>query len=372
MRHTCPMTNPRVERGSLFAAALCLAGLTLAATVARAEPDPIGQSLSQGMAHFVSGLDADQRDEALYDFDDDERFDLRLAPLWLEGLRIDQMSEAQWTELDALLGEVLSPVGLDKMNTIRSLEREVAELEGGFFGFVMSRMRDARRYFLVVFGEPSVDEPWGMRFDGHHLSLNWTSVPGAPLSATPLFFGAQPRVVPEGLERAGLRVLAGEEELAIAFLNGLSEDERRAAQLPWDEGSSIRRPMSISGDVDLVVPAATGLDRSVLDPASRARLDALVDVHLSNFAPAIAARYRAQLLESPEPLTIVYAAVGDSTTEPLASGRALYYRIQGGGFLIEFDDTAEAADHIHVVLRDPASDFGRDVLVEHLRKQHSR
>ena len=70
---------------------------------------------------------------------------------------------------------------------------------------------------------------------------------------------------------------------------------------------------------------------------------------------------------TPGPVTIVYASA-----DPLESGRALYYRIQGGGFLIEFDDTSEAADHIHVVLRNPAHYFGRDALARHLAKHHTR
>jgi hypothetical protein len=323
------------------------------------------------MADFVGGLDDDQRDEALYDFDDDERFDLRLAPLGLEGLRINQMRDAQWAQLEELLGSVLSPQGLEKMNTIRSLEREVSETEGGFFGFLMDRIRDPKRYFLAIFGTASTDAAWGMRFDGHHVSLNWTAIPGAPLSVTPLFLGGQPRVVPDEFERAGLRVLAEEEEQAVTFLNGLSEAERQSAQLPWKEGSAIRRPMSISGEVELELPEPSGLSRSTLEGASLARLDGLIEVHLSNFAPPIAARLRTQIFENGKPITVVYAAAGDSTTEPVQSGRALYYRIQGGGFLIEFDDTAEAADHIHVVLRNPANDFGRDVLAEHLLEHHS-
>lgn len=249
-----------------------------------------------------------------------------------------------------------------KMNTIRSLEREVLETESGLFRFFVGRMRDARRYFLAVFGTPAADAPWGMRFDGHHLSLNWTAIPGGPLSATPLFLGGQPRVVPPELERAGLRVLEDEEELAVLFFRGLSDEQRAMARIPLIEGSAIRRPMSIAGEVELELAAPAGLSRASLDPASRERFDALVEVHLANFAASIADRYRAQILAGPGGASILFAAAGDQAV----AGRALYYRIQAGGFLIEFDDTAEAADHIHVVLRNPANDFGRDVLAAHL------
>lgn len=37
-------------------------------------------------------------------------------------------------------------------------------------------------------------------------------------------------------------------------------------------------------------------------------------------------------------------------------------RIQAASFLIEFDDTQDAANHIHSVWRDFAGDFGADLL----------
>ena len=341
-------------------------------TVAAAQAGPSAQAgrLGAGMEAFVATLDADQRDAALYAWEDDERFDLRLAPLGLEGLRVDEMSDAQWAELEGLLGQVLSPEGLATMNTIRSLENEVKEVEGGLFGFLFDRIRLVGRYFLAVFGEPAADSTWGFRFDGHHLSMNVTAVPGRPLSATPLFFGAQPREVPTSMERAGLRALDLEEDLAVAFLNGLSDAERGRARIPWQEGSAINRPMSISGEVDLVLPPAEGLARDTLSPASVAALDALTDALLRHFQPAIAARYRTMLQGASGPVTIQYASFADDEATAVEAGRALYYRIQGGGLSIEFDDTAEAADHIHIVYRHPENDFGRDLLGEHRATAH--
>ena len=63
---------------------------------------------------WVDTLDAGQRGDALYDFDDEERFDLRLAPFGLEGLRRDGMTEVQWEAWLEVLGTTLSPSGLQK------------------------------------------------------------------------------------------------------------------------------------------------------------------------------------------------------------------------------------------------------------------
>ncbi len=365
------MPNPSSTASrSLTILALWVGLLATASAPAEPRPTDATRALSTDMASFVATLDEDQSDTALYSFDDDERFDLRLAPLGLEGLTINEMTDAQWQALHALLSHVLSPAGLQKADTIRSLEHEVAETEGGLFGFFMKRIRDPKRYFLAIFGPPSPENAWGFRFDGHHLSLNTTAVPGRPIAATPLFLGGQPRVVPEGLERAGLRVLAAEEELAVEFLNALSLEERKRAWIPWEEGSAISRPMGISEGEIFERPASAGLTRSSLGATSQARLDTLIEVHLANYSAAVSARYRAEAFADDAAVTIQYASFGNAPEARVESGRALYYRIQAGGLSIEFDDTAEAADHIHVVFRHADNDFGRDLLGEHLADSH--
>jgi hypothetical protein len=60
----------------------------------------------------------------------------------------------------------------------------------------------------------------------------------------------------------------------------------------------------------------------------------------------------------------------------LEKGQGHYYRVQGPAFLIEFDNTQNRANHIHMVWRDFKGDFGRDLLAEHYRTaphhQHGR
>ena len=52
---------------------------------------------------------------------------------------------------------------------------------------------------------------------------------------------------------------------------------------------------------------------------------------------------------------------------PMAEGAAFYYRIHGPRLLIEFDNSQNAANHIHSLWRDPANDFGRDDLHRHYK-----
>ncbi len=53
-------------------------------------------------------------------------------------------------------------------------------------------------------------------------------------------------------------------------------------------------------------------------------------------------------------------------------GQPHYYRIQGPTFILEYDNTQNDANHVHVVWRDFQGDFGDDVLREHYEKQPHR
>ena len=50
-------------------------------------------------------------------------------------------------------------------------------------------------------------------------------------------------------------------------------------------------------------------------------------------------------------------------TGPVA-GQPHYYRVDGPGFLVEFDNRQNGANHIHSVWRDPGGDFGPRLLPE--------
>ena len=50
--------------------------------------------------------------------------------------------------------------------------------------------------------------------------------------------------------------------------------------------------------------------------------------------------------------------------------RPYYYRVHGPGFLIEYDNTQNNANHIHSVWRDLRDDWGEDLLRNHYKESH--
>ena len=54
----------------------------------------------------------------------------------------------------------------------------------------------------------------------------------------------------------------------------------------------------------------------------------------------------------------------------LEPGQPHYYRLRGPRLLTEYDNSQRGGNHIHSVWRDPAGDFGRDVLALHYATSH--
>ena len=223
------------------------------------------------------------------------------------------------------------------------------------------------RYYVAVFGEPRADRAWGFRMDGHHLSLNWTILPDGSISATPIFLGGQPREVPEGWEREGFRALREEEEAGRALLDALDADRRARSELRFEESGDISQRSLFLGEggerLELAEPV--GISRGEMTPAVQQRLDALLEVYLGHLArPVRDARMAKVDAAGRDALHFAWSG-------GLLSGEPSYYRLQGPTLLIEFDNTVGGVGHIHAVIRDVDSDFGRDLLAEHHVRHHA-
>jgi hypothetical protein len=335
--------------------------LLLPALLLAASPSGAGEldaRLSSTAAGLLEKLPSDARAEALYPFDDDEREDIRFAPLLLEGARHGALPDDAASLAEQLLAVSLSPRGLETARQIRRNERAVAKKDAARWvpRFIVERMRDPDRYFVALFGEPAGDTPWAFRYEGHHLSLNVTVKPGAVPTVTPLFLGAEPRVVPAGQPDAGMAVLGAEEATARALLAALPEPLRARATLPYEDDRGL-----MLGQVRRVaLGPGVGVARGEMPPEAQAQLDRLVDGFAALFAPEIAAARRAEIdAAGRDALRFAWA----EASEPPG---VFYWRLSGPRTLIEMDNTTDG-DHVHAVWHDSSNDFGDDLLAAHYR-----
>ena len=299
---------------------------------------------------FLASLEPAQRSKALFEFEDAERLNWHFVPRSRRGLPLGEMSAQQQELARGILRAGLSRRGYLTASTIIELELVLRELgENPAF-------RDPELYYFSIFGTPSRTAPWGVRAEGHHLSLNFTIVRDTLIATAPAFFGANPAEVRSG-SRRGLRALADEEDVGRELV--LSLDERQlavaliAAATPRD---------IVTGNAARVEPLSpVGIRVTELRPEQAAILVRLLEVYLGRMAEPLVARRRASL-ERTDFGAVTFAWAG--STRP---GEAHYYRIQGPSFLVEYDNTQNAANHIHTVWRDFDGDFGRDLLREHYR-----
>jgi len=291
---------------------------------------------------FLGSLDEQRRAKATFAFDSEERFNWGFVPRDRNGASREGLDTNQKGRLDDLLLAILGPDGFKKAEQIRLLESVLRDLEGPH--------RNPEAYFTSVFGTPGKGR-WGVRYEGHHLSLNYTYEGSKLVSTTPQFLGANPAEVRSGPHK-GLRVLAKEEDLARELAKSLTGDQRTAGisttSAPADIVTSNARTAAIQ--------KGSGVRYESLDPRQRALLRALIEAHASVQRKDVAA---ARLADA-DWKTMEFAWIGG-----LERGQGHYYRIQCSKFLIEYDNTQNEANHVHAVWRDFNGDFGEDALAEH-------
>lgn len=323
-------------------ATLVLAGLGL---TLRALPQASSDMATAANA-FLDGLSPELRSQATFAVDDAERLNFHFIPRDRKGVSLKSLDAAGKARAHALVRTGLSQRGYLAAQTIIELENVLRAME-------MRDIRDPELYFISVFGTPGGATPWGWRFEGHHLSLNFTVAEGKTVAWAPSFFGANPATVREG-PMQGTRPLADVEDLARALVTALDADQRKvaifAAEAPRDIVTGANQEVSPLEPV--------GIAARDLRPNQREMLVRVIDAYLDRMAAPLASARRQSLLPSLDDARFGWAGV----VEP---GGPHYYRIQGATFLIEYDNVQNDNNHIHSVWRDFAGDFGRDLLREH-------
>ena len=316
------------------------------------------EAMARAATRFLDALDARARRRASFALADAERANWHYVPRSREGVPFKAMPAGARAAAHELLQAGLSPAGYTKVTTVIRLEEVLRQLER--FGL----FRDPENYALSIFGTPGPGAAWGWRLEGHHLSLNFTLVPGRALSATPLFLGANPATVPAGAALAGQRALAAEEDLGLAL----------ARSLVQARGEAVRARLVIAADAPGDIVTGPGREESLKAPVGiplgemgdeqRGLAVRLLETYARNLraetADAELARIRSAGLE---PIHFAWAG-------PIELGRPHYFRLHGPAVLIELDNTQNAANHIHSVWHDPRNDFGRDALRAHYRDGH--
>lgn len=301
---------------------------------------------------FINSLSLEQKEKAQLPFGHITRQEWHFLPgaMWPRaGIQLFELNENQKQLLFKLLKQNLSETGYDKTLKIIDLENVLAEISGD------TNFRDSEKYSIAFYGDPEKDKTWAWSFEGHHVSLNFTIVDNK-VSIAPRFMGASPAVIKEG-ERKGESTLGKEEGLGLILVNSLSDEQVQNAIFQKESFFDI----VTSNAIEVSPLDEVGIKMSDLNNKQQNILWDLLNEYLSTM-PTDLAKKRLTNLKAEELDNITFGWAGSTQL-----GKPHYYRIQGKTFLVEFDNTQNNANHIHLVWRDFSGDFGRDLIAEHYK-----
>ena len=311
------------------------------------ESDDMQSPATKAARALLQSLPEPKRTKTTLSFDSSERTRWNYVPTRRPGIALADLDANQKALIDPLLHSALSPAGARTALQIVQHESILAEIEG-------NPRRDPELYYTAIFGEPGSRAPWAWRFEGHHLSVNATHVDGQPQVVAPLFMGSNPARVPNG-PKAGLRLLAAEEDVARDLIRMLPEARRTRAMLAGDAFPDI----ITRNDPKVRALNIEGLAAGDMSQPEQAQLRKLLHVYSDRMTES-AAREQLERIERAgfDKLHLGWAG-------SLEAGKPHYYRLHGPTVLIEYDNTQNDANHIHSVWRDLERDFGGDLLRAH-------
>jgi hypothetical protein len=339
-------------------------GLSLAAGVAGAllVPPSLGAAQSgkerpaeTAAKGFLNSLPPELRQSATFPLDSPERTAWYYVPQDRVGVQLLKLDDAQAELLGPLLATALSPEGLLEARGVMKHENILRRVETEAGRTDVAR-RDPGLYYTSVFGTPSPALPWAWRFEGHHLSINVTELPGEAPVMGPIFVGANPARVLTG-PNTGYRLLAAEEDLGRELVTMLSEAQRKVALIQDTAFGEILT----KNDPKVQPLELAGLAAADMSADESAQLQRIIELYVGRMNAASAHEVLARMNKAG------FAKVRFAWAGGIEVGQPHYYRVHGPTLLIEYDDTQNDANHIHTVYRDLERDFGGDALRAHYR-----
>ncbi|MEO5685634.1 MAG: DUF3500 domain-containing protein [Chitinophagaceae bacterium] len=189
-------------------------------------------------------------------------------------------------------------------------------------------------YWVEVFGNPSFNEYWSWKLEGHHLSLNFTFKGDQMLSNSPFLVSTNPANSVTDTARAGLVLLYKEEEMGRQLVQSFSIDQLK-------KGYSNRKKTSIvysEQHKDSVYVPDEGIYYDELNKEQQALVRKLAGEYFNNFNPG----------EVPAINAFCNKKLRFFYVESMEKGKPHYYRLINESQLIEYENYD---NHIHCFWR---------------------
>ncbi|MEL6583535.1 MAG: DUF3500 domain-containing protein [Pseudomonadota bacterium] len=308
-----------------------------------AQTQAIGAGQRSRVQRFLGMLDGRQRSQATFAYDSRQRraWNYMLGSRRAPGLALEQMTPEQKEAALDVLASGLSPLGFEKALNIM-LQQDILRDEWG----KGAADRNRERFSLMVFGEPSLTQPWGWRWEGHHLTLSFTLRGEVVVGWTPSAFASEPNIVTSG-PHSGLMVLQEEEVLGRALYTDLSGQNRARALVNPRSPANI---LTVAGREQRYAGDDRGAFVGDMTTTQADLVARLMEVYAVEWLPAPLADIQAARLAANTPETMRFVWAGADL-----EGDSIYYRFHNEPVIVEFSNVRNQPLHLHTVFHD----FGR-------------
>ena len=325
-------------------------------------------SIYEEANQFLSTMDQEEIELVSFDFNDSLRKDWTNLPIGLQkrnGIRYGHLSEQSKISFHHLLTTIFSSQGYLKTTSIMALDDVLNEvykeayerkiITDEVYKEIRALNWDYGNYFIAIWGKPHLTEPWGLKFEGHHISIN-LSVIGDKFSLTPLFLGTDPAEVAI-TKYSGLRVLSKEEDYGLLLINSLDKGQKLIATL----SKEVPKDIITNPSNTQRITEYQGINGEHLTQEQKNILTRLIKEYIYNLEHEKANEYLSKIEKSGIE-KIYFAWIGSYERR-----KPNYYIINGPDFIIEYDNVGFNNDgnHIHSIWREKGNDFGEDILKTH-------
>jgi len=332
------------------------------------------EEVTDEVSKFMNALSYDQLKKVSYDFNDSSRTKWTNLPVGLAprpGIKYGDLTAESKIQFHRILTTLFSSQGYLKTTSIMKLDdilNEVyetayknKEIETDLISEVRDLKWDYSNYYVSVWGKPGTVDPWGLKFGGHHISIN-VSAAGDHFSITPLFLGTDPAEV-QTTKYAGLRVLSKEEDYGFKLINALTKEQQAIATL----NKRVPKDIITNPNSEQRIKEYQGIKASSLYVNQKELLEFIIKEYINNLEHKKSHEYLNKLYKTGID-KIYFAWIG--SYEPQ---KPHYYIINSPDFIIEYDNIGfqGVGNHIHSIWREKGNDFGEDILKSHyLKHQH--
>ncbi len=309
---------------------------------------PYDQTSSVKAANdFLTTLSSSQETIAHLPLNDISRVQWDNLPFELvtrKGIQIKDLADSQRIIIHQLLRTVLSQQGYQKIMFIIQYDEATHERLKTANNPIFNRYGNLN-YWFTIFGDPGKDKIWGWKFEGHHISLNFTYSPGG-VTCTPMFTGINPALTQTG-PYAGFNIMFEENQFGNQLFNSLSPDLKQKAvvsELPVDADVTTKTGKEPH------LKAKLGVNYLEMDAPQQLLVENILKAWVENLAPTLAKEKMQIILAHKKDLYFTWKGT-------LNSNELHYYALHNDHFIIEFTNRDGGIGHYHTLWRDLSEDF---------------